>query len=206
MTKSVYIVCAGGHAKQVCDVFISRGYDVKGAFDDKKTGIFYRNIPVIGTMSDFYNYESKQNQSFFCTLGDCMTRKNICERRTDLIWINCISPYSYISETAIMGYGNYIGVHSKILSDSRIGNFNIINDGSTVTHDNIIGNYNHIAPNASLGGNVSIGDLNLIGTNATINPTVKIDNNIIIGSNCMVNKNLTISGTYIGVPCKLINK
>ena len=197
--KYVYIICAGGHAKQVIDILIENNYEIRGVFDDHKKGIFYRNVPIIGTLRDIKNYN---NEPFFCALGDNKLRKIICESSINFKWINCTSHHSYISPTVHIGYGNYIGVHTKILSDSIIGNFNIINDSATVTHDNIIGNYNHVAPNASFGGRVKIGNSNLIGTNATINPDVILENEIIIGSGGVVTKSLSDPGIYVGIPCK----
>jgi sugar O-acyltransferase (sialic acid O-acetyltransferase NeuD family) len=195
----VYIVCTGGHAKQVIDIFLENGYEIRGAFDDLKTGFFYRQVQILGTIDDIKNYP---DEPFFCTLGDNHLRKKICDRFKNVNWINCISSKSHISPMVKLGIGNYVGIYSIISGDTIINNFNIINDGATVTHDNSIGSYNHIAPNASLGGRVSIGDLNLVGTNATINPGISLGSNTIIGSGGVVTKSLDSPGTYVGVPCK----
>lgn len=202
MANKVFLICAGGHAKQVIDVFLHSGFIIEGVFDDIKTGTFYRNTKIVGTLSDLKKYEHCQIP-FFITLGDNKLRKKIAGENPKLLWTNCVSlAYAYVSPTVTMGYGNYIGPHTRILSDTIIGNFNIINDGATITHDNFIGNYNHIAPSASLGGRVKIGDCNLIGTNATLNPDVYLCNEIIIGSGSVVLRDIFEKGTYVGVPCK----
>ena len=172
--KTVYLICLGGHAKQVIDVFLENNYNILGAYDDNKKGTNYRGIKILGSLSEIQNLET--DQPFFCTIGDNKLRQEICNPLQNINWINCISRHAYISPSVKIGYGNYIGVHARILSDSVIGNHNIINDGSTLTHDNYIGDFNHIAPSASLGGRVKIGNSNLIGTNSTINPNVKISN------------------------------
>ncbi|QTF49045.1 putative WbbJ Acetyltransferase [Acanthamoeba polyphaga mimivirus] len=203
MSLYVYLICAGGHAKQVIDIFLDNKIEIKGIFDDNKTGQFYRGTQIIGTISDIAKYQS---EPFFCTVGDNQIREKISQTVGNVEWINCISKLAYISPSVVIGKGNYVGTHSKILADSRLGDFNIVNEGATLTHDNIIGDFNHIAPNVSVGGRVKIGNFNLIGTNSTVNPDVLIANNITIGSGATVIKSLVDPGIYIGTPCKKINK
>ena len=204
-SKQVYLIGAGGHAKQVADVFLDSGYEILGAYDDTKAGIFYRGIPIIGTLTDLDSYSGsmKDEIPLFCTIGDNPTRQRIVNRYPELKWANCISPQAYISPTVTLGKGNYIGVHARLLSETKVGDFNIINDGATLTHDNTLGDFNHIAPNASLGGRVRIGNLNLIGTNATLNPDTMIRDQITIGSGSVVIRPCLQAGTYIGVPSRL---
>lgn len=204
--KLIYLIGAGGHAKQVIDIFLSNNYFIFGAFDDKKPqGLFYRNVSIIGTITDIKTYINN-DALFFCTIGDNIARKKICMSLASAgcKFINCISPLAYISPTATIGIGNYIGVYANISSDSVVGDYNIINDGATLMHDNMVCDYNHFAPNSSLGGRVKIGNMNLIGTNATINPDINISDDIIIGSGSVVIKSITERGTYVGVPCQKI--
>lgn len=201
--NKIYLIFAGGHAKQVIDIFIENQYEICGIFDDFKENDFYRNTKIIGKISDIDKF-SKNKIPFFCTIGDNLIREKIYNEYNNLEWVNCISQRAYISPSVKLGVGNYIGTFCKILADSIIGDFNIINEGSTLTHDNIIGNFNHIAPNSSLGGKVNIRNRNLIGTNSTINPNISIFDNIIIGSGAVVIKNISDPGTFIGVPCKKI--
>jgi sugar O-acyltransferase (sialic acid O-acetyltransferase NeuD family) len=206
----VYVVCAGGHAKQVIDVFLSNKYEVLGAFDDHKVGHFYRGVNIVGKLDNLAFRQTGMcvgtPVQYFCTVGDNQLRKQITDKYKALPWTNCISPYAYISPTVTMGQGNYIGVHARLLSDVSIGSFNIINDGATLTHDNTISHFNHIAPNASLGGRVVLGSFNLVGANATLNPDVHMTDRITIGSGCVVLKNVYEEGVYVGVPCKKIVK
>lgn len=202
ISNDVYLIGAGGHSKQVTDILVENGYTIVGIFDDCKKGFSYLRIPILGTIKDIEDYSKRNELQFFCTIGDNNDRARIVGllSHLNLKWINCVSKHAYLSPTVTIGSGNYIGVHTRILSDTHLGSHNIINDGATLTHDNSIGNYNHIAPAASLGGGVGIGDYNLIGTNATINPYKKIDNNIIIGSGAVVTKDLRDAGTYVGIP------
>lgn len=82
----------------------------------------------------------------------------------------------------------------------------IINSGAIIEHNCKIGTSTHIAPGAVLCGNVIIGDQCHIGANVTILQNISIAPNTIIGANSLVTKNITESGTYYGVPVKLIKK
>jgi len=207
MNTSVYIIGAGGHSKQVIDIFLENGREIAGVFDDHKIGPFYRGTRIIGTSRDAAKYANANGDgSFFCAIGDNDQRKRVTEELVDWVhdWTNCISKTAYVSPSVRMGRGNYIGNHGKVLADSAIGDFNIVNEGATLTHDNLIGDYNHVAPNASLGGRVKLGNSNLIGTNATINPDVHLGDGFTIGSGSVVLRSLQNPGTYVGAPCRRI--
>lgn len=206
--KKVWIIQAGGHAKQCIDIFMENGFQIIGAFDNfiTKDSEFYRGVKIIDTIEKAKLY-IKDEDNVFCTIGDNQKRYETIRSfsNLDFNWINCISKNAFVSPTAILGKGIYIGNHTKVLSDSSIGDFTILNDGSTVTHDNKIGSFTHIAPNASLGGRVCIGDFCLIGTNSSVNPNISIWNNIIIGSGGLVCKDIKVEGKYVGLPVENIH-
>jgi hypothetical protein len=51
----IFLIGGGGFAKQVIDIYKSRNFDIKGVFDNFKTGLFYRNVPIIGTIENIKN-------------------------------------------------------------------------------------------------------------------------------------------------------
>lgn len=201
----VYLFFAGGHCKQVIDIFEDNNINIIGIFDDfkEKGSLFYKNYKIIDKIVNACDYlDSKSN--LFCAIGDNKIREKIHANFIEYNFINCISQKSYISNSVKIGYGNYIGDFSVILSDSSIGNFNIINTKANIAHDIIIGNYNHIAPSSTLSGNVIIGDLNLLGANCTINPKIKIHNNNIIGSGSVIIRDINSNIKIVGNPGRII--
>ena len=126
MTRSkniVYIICTGGHAKQVIDIFLENGYDIKGAFDDNKTGNFYRNIPILGKI-DLIEDSEYDKMKFFCCIGDNKIREQIYTKFKNIHWINCISSHAYVSPTVKLGYGKVSqekGAVAKKIRDFVIG-------------------------------------------------------------------------------------
>ncbi len=199
----VYLIGTGGHSKQVIDIYLENGCKILGAFDDFKTGLFYRNIPILGKLEDV-EYKISKDSNIFITFGDNNYRLELYKKFKNYNFINCVSQRSIISSTCKLGFGNYIGNFSKIGEDSNIGNFNIFNEGCIIGHDNIIGDFNHISLNSSTGGNVIIGNLNLISIGSSIIPKIKIYDNNIIGSGSVVIKNINFNTKNIGVPSKRI--
>jgi sugar O-acyltransferase (sialic acid O-acetyltransferase NeuD family) len=200
--KEVWLVQTGGHSKQCIDIFLDNGYTIKGCFDNWCKGKFYRDTEIVDSIDNMFKYVNN-NDPIFCTIGDNKKRKECVEKYPFYNWINCISKYSYISPSVILGIGNYIGNTTKILADSKVGNFNIINDGATMTHDNEIEDFNHLAPNCSLGGKVRIANNCLIGTNATVNPNISINNNNIVGSGGVLVKSIEKESIIVkGIPAK----
>jgi sugar O-acyltransferase (sialic acid O-acetyltransferase NeuD family) len=204
MLKRVFIVGTGGFSKQVIDAFIDSGIKIAGAFDDFRTGIFYRDTRILGSFKDI-NTIVPNKENLFITLGDNHTRKELRLKLENYKFPNCIRPNAEIpKDTAILGEGNYIGSFCKLGEDSKIGNFNFINECTILAHDTIIGDYNHLAPNTSMGGNATIGSENLIGTGAIILPKIKIGNNNKIGAGAVVIKDTEDNSVYVGNPAKKI--
>ena len=60
-------------------------------------------------------------------------------------------------------------------------------------------------PCSVVGGNVTIGKNVYMGSCSNIREKINITNNVIIGMNGAVVKDIKDSGTYVGVPVKLID-
>ena len=205
MLKRVFIVGTGGHSKQVIDAFLDNGIKIEGAFDDFRTGIFYRDITILGSFKDI-DAIVPSGENLFITLGDNQVRKKLHFIFKDRYnFPNCIRPSAEIpKDTVILGEGNYIGSFCKLGEDSAIGNFNIINECSFIAHDTIIDDYNHLAPNSTICGSVIIGSENLIGAGAIILPKIRIGNNNKVGAGAVVIKDIKDNCVYVGNPAKKI--
>jgi sugar O-acyltransferase (sialic acid O-acetyltransferase NeuD family) len=200
LLRGVYIVGGGGFSKQVVDSFVQRGIQINGIFDDNKKGVFYHKYPIVGTIKDIHNYDLSIN--LFCGIGDNQTRKQIVTELNKYTFVNCIHPLSFVSDTVLMGCGNYVGPFSTLIADSRIGDHNFFNDMSLIGHDVKIGNFNHLAPHTALGGFVELGSEILVGTNATILPKIKVRDKAIIGAGAVVTQNVMEKCTVVGNPAK----
>ena len=200
----VFLIGAGGFSKQVIDAYLSHNTKILGIFDNFRTGLFYKNIPIIGKINDIDNI-LKQKENIFITLGDNNIRKNLAlSLNNKYTFPNCFRPNIDIPSTVNIGEGNYIGSYCKLGEDSYIGNFNFINECTILAHDTKIGDYNHLSPNVSMGGNVVIGNTNMIGTASIIIPKIILGNDNIFGAGSVIIKNVDNNSTYVGNPAKKI--
>ena len=204
MKRRLFIFGAGGHTKQVIDIFKARKIKVFGLFDDIKNSDepYYYNYQIIDKISNAKNY-LKDDDLLFCGIGDNKIRERISDEFKEFTFINCISPYAIVSKTAKIGQGNYIGNFSNIMPDSILGSQNIINDSSMVGHDAQLGNFNLIAAYVCCGAYSNIGNNNLLGINVSINPTrITIGNDNVIGSGTVVIDDIENNNVVMGVPGK----
>lgn len=202
----LFIFGAGGHTKQVIDIFNSRQLKISGIFDDFKrpNEIYYHKYRILDKINHARKYLRK-NDLLFCGIGDNRIRERICDQFKDFTFTNCISPRAIISSTAKIGQGNYIGNFTNIMPDSIVGSQNIINDNSIVGHDASIGNYNLIAAYVCCGAHSKMGNRNLLGINVSINPSkIQIGNDNVIGSGTVILKDVKDNTVLVGIPGKII--
>lgn len=77
---------------------------------------------------------------------------------------------------------------------------------TTIGHDCIIGDYFTTAPNVSISGTCRIGDYVYFGTTSCVKEKITICSDVTIGMMAAVVKDISVSGTYVGTPAKLIER
>ena len=192
--KKIVILGAGGHAHVIADIIKAEGNQVCAFLDDD-----LKQDDCTGPISDYYKYCDCE---FVIGIGDSNIREKLS--RLPVKWHTAIHPSSIISESVTIDKGTVIMPNATINARTKIGKHCIINTGAIVEHDNIIGDYSHISVGANLGGTVSIGEKCWIGIGAIVKNNLEICNNVFVGAGTLVVKNILESGTYVGVPCKLI--
>jgi sugar O-acyltransferase (sialic acid O-acetyltransferase NeuD family) len=198
---NLIIIGAGGHAKVVVDIANALGYNILGFLDDNTAINEFANLKQLGKIEDCTKYIDKAK--FVIAIGNNAVRKRIAEEY-NLKFATLIHPSAVVSPNATIGEGSVVMPLCVINSNTQIGEHCIINTAAIVEHDNTIGNFSHISPNATLCGTVNIGDLCHIGAAATVINNTDICSGCIIGAGAVVTKDINKSGTYVGVPAKVI--
>jgi sugar O-acyltransferase (sialic acid O-acetyltransferase NeuD family) len=103
-----------------------------------------------------------------------------------------------------IGEGSIVCAGTIITTNVKIGKHAHLNLQTMIGHDCEIGDYFTTAPGAKISGNCKIYDCVYIGTNASVKEKITIHSLATIGLNAGVVKNIDQSGTYIGVPAKLL--
>ena len=196
MSDGVIILGAGGHAKVIADIILSRGENLVGFLDDNATGAVL-GYPILGTLADIAKYQDEC--SFIIGIGNNQTRKGIAER-SNVNWHTAIHPSAIIARDIMIGDGSVVMAGAIINPSVSIGRHCIINTATTIEHDNVLDDFVHISPNATLCGTVHIGSSSHIGAGTVITNNTSICEGCIVGAGAVVVNDLNQRGLYVGVP------
>ncbi len=117
-----------------------------------------------------------------------------------------VSPESYISSRASVGFGTIVQRGVKIMARASIGNCCKINVNATVHHESFIGHFCTLAPGAQVLGRVIVGNSVYIGAGAVIKQKCRIGDGAIIGAGAVVVHDIPPHVTVVGIPAKEIQR
>lgn len=196
--KKLIIIGASGHGKVIADIAVNNGYEDIVFLDDNESVLECAGYPVIGKTCQ----AAKMDGDKIIAIGNAEVREKI---QKNIKVITLVHPDAVISRRVQIGDGTVVMAGAVINSDTVIGNGCIINTGASVDHDCKIGNFSHISVGTHIAGTCVIGDRTWIGAGATVSNNVKICCDSMIGAGAVVVNDIDVSGTYVGVPAKLIN-
>lgn len=204
-SKRLIVAGAGGHGKVIADIAEKTGKYTHIAFLDdntsKKTVLGY---PIIGTMnfSDF----QRETDEIIVAVGNAQVRKKLQEQYESMgLKIATLKhPAAVIGTNVSIGSGTVIMAGAVINCDTVIGKGNIINTCASVDHECRIEEFVHISVDAHLCGNVHVGKECWIGAGSVVINNKDICDNCMIGAGAVVVKHILVSGTYVGVPAKVV--
>lgn len=183
----------GGHAREVA---AQMEMEVTFFVDDEFANEFAKPI------SDF----DPSEYYMMVAVADCRQRFDIVQKLPkETQYFTFIHPTALIMKNDVeIGLGSFIGAYSILTTNIKIGSHAILNRGNHIGHDTVIGDYFSAMPGAIVSGNVRIYDLVYMGTNSSIKEKISIHSLATIGSNAAVVKNINESGTFVGVPAKIL--
>lgn len=185
----------GGHAKEVS---VQLKENVTFFVDDEYTN---------GECKPLSEFNPKKYE-IIIAISDTEKRMGVVERLPkETKYFTFIHPTAQIMDENIsFGEGSFIGANTILTTNINIGKHCILNRGNQIGHDCIIGDFFSAMPGAIISGNVNIGDCVYIGTNSTIIEKINVCSNVKIGANSVTTKNIEKTGTYVGVPSKILKK
>lgn len=206
----IYILGAGGFAKEVALLAETLGYNICG-FIDKEIGhpikFGKKHIPLINEV-DFINSKVINKNKVFLAIGigDPNIISKLVIQFNEFEFPNLIHPSVSLNEGHVtIGKGNIICANTIFTTNIVIDDFNIFNLSVTIGHDVSIGSYNVVNPLVAISGGVIIDDKNMIGVSSTILQNIRIGSVNIIGACALLTKNIENNNLMIGVPAKNIN-
>lgn len=195
------IVGAGGHGKVVADIARLNGYE-DIVFLDSKEGKACGGYPIVGSDKEIDELDG----DLFIAIGNSEVRKTFMQNRTERYFPTLIHPAAVIAKDVMLGEGSVVMAGAVINSGAIVGRGCIINTSCSVDHDCVIGDFCHISVGSHLAGTVNIGEGTWIGIGAIISNNVCVCSNCTVGAGAVIVRDLCESGTYIGIPARMMLK
>ena len=208
--EKIVIIGGGGHAKVIASLLKKHpDWNPIGYLDIIDNG-YLLDLPYLGI--DEVLPQLIENQKVFnAVIGigqtkNAETRMRIAQsmKNSGIRFPPIISKSSLVDGDVTIGDGTVIMNGAIIQPGSRIGNHSIVNTGATIDHDCYIGDFVHIAPGVNLSGAVHVGNNVLVGIGACVIQRTHIADNVIIAAGSVVIRSILKTGTYAGIPAKIL--
>ena len=212
MNGILFIYCAGGVGREVCDIAErvnqkhKKWSEICFIDDTKEYGEFYGK-KVINYKEFSLKYKPDQVEIVLAN-GEPFYRKELMSKvindRYNLATI--IDDSAIISPTAKIGQGVIIYPNVFISSNANIKENALLYNYVTVAHDSIVGVNTVVSINTSIGGYATVGDNCFLAMGSLIRDRIKIGDNTVIGMGAVVCKDAVNNSVYIGNPARKIRE
>lgn len=207
------IIGAGGHAKEVLEVFYQNNALENIYFFDDVTenmpNMIYQKFKVIKTISEVENLFKIRENTFVLGVGSSFIRYKLAKKFIALGGKLCsaVSPFAQIGHyEVVLGKGVDIMTNTVITNNVIIGEGTLLNRNTNISHDAIIGKYCEFSPSVNISGNCTIGNFCSFGTGAIVLPKITIGDNVIVGAGAVVTQGVESNSVVVGIPAKVIRK
>lgn len=137
-------------------------------------------------------------------VGDNAARARLTHELTAAGWTmaTVIHPTAWVSPSASLGSGVYVGPQAAINALATVEEGAIINTAAVVEHHCRIARFAHLCPRTALAGHVTVGQMTTIGTGASVCPQINVGRDCVIGAGAAVAHDITDGRLAMGVPAK----
>jgi sugar O-acyltransferase (sialic acid O-acetyltransferase NeuD family) len=184
--KKIILIGGGGHCKSVIDVIEQEAkYEIVGIVDKPELcGSKVFNYKVIGSDDDLVPFAKKYNNALI-TVGQIENsnlRKQLFKSalKAGFSFPSIISPLSYVSKHAKIGYGTVVMHDALINAGAVVGNNCIINSKALLEHGVFVDDFCHISTNAVVNGDVTVGKGTFFGSGSTSKEGITIAKNTFV--------------------------
>jgi sugar O-acyltransferase (sialic acid O-acetyltransferase NeuD family) len=208
--KPVIILGAKGLGVPAAEIFKSNGVELYCYLDDDKelhgTEIDY--VSVLGSTDDdgFLKYIGKKCDAFIAEDNSKLRKKlvKLLNDRRKVMPTNAIHRESVVSNSAHLGYGNFINARVVVGAKATVPNHCILNSGAVIEHEVSLGDFVQVGANSVINSQVKVGDNTFIGSGVTIVSGVKIGKNANIGAGSVVVQDVKDGETVFGNPAQVV--
>ena len=207
MKESVFIVGAGGFAREILSMYVDLGREkeIGGFLEEncKREGEILIGKPIYDI--SHLNQFSKENKPLLITAIGTTKRRRLIEKLQDegYRFDTVIHPDAKYSRWVKIGEGSIVTAGVIMTCQIDIGRHAILNIGVRIGHDVKIGDYVTVSPGSGIMGHVTIGNEVYIGANATITDRIRIGNGAIVAAGAAVIQDVPEMSLVAGVPAKV---
>lgn len=222
-SESIILIGGGGHALVVLEAAMESARSVRGFFDDDEHAVAWSRAQLgrLGDLNHAAKHSAFENdERFVIAVGGLALRRRVIEQLSGAVppanqssaqssrhplraAAAVVHPRAWISPSATLGAGVYVGPGAIVHAHAHVADHAIINSGAIVEHECQVGVNAHIAPGAVLGGNVSVGADTLIGIGARALPGARIGTGARVGGGATVLRDVPDGATVVGVPARV---
>lgn len=195
------LIGGGGHALVVSETAAAAGWSVAGVYDDDPHAPLTAVALHLGRLAEACTGEDSESRRFIIAVGNLDVRARLIATLHGP-WAIVAHPRAWISPSAAVGPGAFIGAAAIVQGRAAIGAHAIINTAAVIEHDTSIGENTHVAPGAVLGGDARVGPHSLIGLGARVLPGVRIGARCVVGTGAAVIRDVPDGTTVMGVPAR----
>lgn len=210
MEKPVIIFGSTGLAKAALEIFNSNNIVVYGFLDDDETShnTEINSVSVLGGTDDhgFTKLIGQKCEAFVATDDNSLRKEYVAflKETRKVMPMNAIHQSAYISESFIIGHGNFVNAGSILANDSKMGDHNVVNSKAVIEQDVTIGDFVQIGAGSVINTKVNIADEVFIGSGVTIVAGVSIGKGARIGAGSVVVGDVKEEETVFGNPAQPI--
>ena len=209
--KPVLIIGAGGLGKAAQEIFASNEIVVYGFLDEdsKLHGKEIAEATVLGSpeQDELLDVIGDRCEVFIAADENSYrnTMVQLVKEKRKTMPMNAIHKLAHISESASIGYGNFIGAQAFIGALSQVGSHCIINAGAIVDYEVKLEDFVQIGAGCIINGNVKIEESAFLGTGVTVVAGVNIGKGARVGAGSVVSRDVAARETVFGNPAQKLN-
>jgi len=208
--KPVIILGAKGIGPSVAEIFKSNNVEIYCFLDDDKQmhGTEIDFVSVLGETDDdgYLKYIGKKCDAFVAE-DNMKARKKMTKMLNDrrkTMPANAIHSQAIVSNSAHLGYGNFINARAVLGAFSKVPNHCLIHSGAIIEYNVELGDYVQLGAGSQLNSGVSVGEETFIGSGVTVVSGVKIGKKANIGAGSVVIRDVKDGETVFGNPAQTI--
>jgi len=208
MSQIWYIYGAGGLGLETMDILTSC---IDSKVIDSHSCLFVVDHPEGDTVNGYPIISFEKcipGSKISIAVGEPELRFHLAEKCKEkgLELSTLISPYAYISDSAVLGEGVIIAPFVSVQASARIAKNVAVNTQAIVGHHVVVSDHAVISSQVNLGGASTVGAKSYVGMGASVRELLKIGSSSIIGMGSVVYKDIPDEMIALGNPARVAKK